>query len=73
MHFQAHLDAVVMREGKIFKQEYEKGKPVTEVEVIGETDKSGTIVTFKPDGTIFQTTEFNFEILVGTAAGTGIS
>jgi DNA gyrase subunit B len=52
-----------MREGKVFKQEYEKGKPVTPVEVIGESDKSGTIVTFKPDATIFQTTDFNFEIL----------
>ncbi len=59
----SHLDAIVMREGKIFKQEYEKGKPVTEVEVIGESDKSGTTITFKPDSTIFQTTEFNFEIL----------
>ena len=59
----AQLTAVVMREGKIFRQQYEKGKPVTEVEVIGKSDKSGTSVTFKPDGTIFQTTEFNFEIL----------
>jgi DNA gyrase subunit B len=59
----AHLSVVIMREGKIFKQEYEKGKPVTAVEIIGNSDKSGTIVTFKPDGTIFQTTEFNFEIL----------
>jgi DNA gyrase subunit B len=59
----AHLSAVVMREGQIFKQEYEKGKPVTAVEVIGKSDKSGTSITFKPDGTIFQTTEFNFEIL----------
>jgi DNA gyrase subunit B len=59
----AQLTAVVMREGKIFSQQYEKGKPVTEVEVIGKSDKSGTSVTFKPDGTIFQTTEFNFEIL----------
>jgi DNA gyrase subunit B len=58
-----HLSAVVMREGKIYKQEYEKGKPVTPVEEIGKSDKSGTIITFKPDGTIFQTTEFNFEIL----------
>jgi DNA gyrase subunit B len=58
-----HLSAVVMREGKIFKQEYEKGKPVTAVEIIGKSDKSGTSITFKPDGTIFQTTEFNFEIL----------
>lgn len=59
----AHLSAVIMREGNVFKQEYEKGKPVTPVEVIGKTDKSGTSVTFKPDNTIFQTTEFNFEIL----------
>jgi DNA gyrase subunit B len=58
-----HLSAVIMREGKIFKQEYEKGKPVTAVEEIGKSDKSGTSITFKPDGTIFQTTEFNFEIL----------
>ena len=57
------LKVVVMREGNIFKQEYKKGKPVTPVEVIGKSDKSGTEVTFKPDGTIFQTTEFNFEIL----------
>jgi DNA gyrase subunit B len=59
----SHLDAIVMREGKIFKQEYELGKPVTKVEVIGETDKSGTTIRFKPDATIFQTTDFNFEIL----------
>ena len=59
----SHLSAVIMREGNIYKQEYEKGKPVTEVEIIGKSDKSGTSVSFKPDGTIFQTTEFNFEIL----------
>jgi DNA gyrase subunit B len=58
-----HLSVVIQREGKIFKQEYEKGKPVTEVEVIGTSDKSGTSVKFKPDSSIFQTTEFNFEIL----------
>ena len=58
-----HLKVVVMREGKIFKQEYEKGKPVTGVDVIGDTDKSGTIITFSPDTTIFQATDFNFEIL----------
>ncbi|MCX6259481.1 MAG: DNA topoisomerase (ATP-hydrolyzing) subunit B [Bacteroidia bacterium] len=58
-----NLTAVIMREGKIFKQEYEKGKPTTEVEIIGETDKSGTTITFKPDSTIFQATDFNFEIL----------
>ena len=57
------LTAVIMREGTIFRQQYEKGKPVSAVEVIGKSDKSGTAITFKPDGTIFQTTDFNFEIL----------
>ncbi len=57
------LSAVVMREGKIFKQVYSKGKPMTAVEIIGETEKSGTEITFKPDGSIFQTTDFNFEVL----------
>ena len=57
------LSAVVMREGKIYRQQYEKGKPITPVEVIGKSDKSGTSITFKPDNTIFQTIEFNFEIL----------
>jgi DNA gyrase subunit B len=59
----SHLSATVLREGKIFRQDYEKGKPVTEVKTIGLSDKSGTSVTFKPDDTIFQTVDFNFEIL----------
>jgi DNA gyrase subunit B len=59
----AKLTATVMREGKVFRQVYEKGKPVTEVEVIDSSEKSGTTITFKPDDTIFQTLEFNFEIL----------
>jgi DNA gyrase subunit B len=59
----SHLSAIVMREGNTFKQDYEKGKPVTEVEIIGKSDKSGTIIIFEPDNTIFQTLEFNFEIL----------
>ncbi len=58
-----NLTVTIMREGKVFRQKYEKGKPVTPVEEIGDSDKTGTTVTFKPDGTIFQTTEFNFEIL----------
>ncbi len=57
------LEALVMRQGKIFRQIYERGKPVTQVDEIGVTDKSGTIITFKPDPSIFQTTEYNFEIL----------
>jgi DNA gyrase subunit B len=57
------LVVTINREGSIFRQEYAKGKPVTPVEEIGKSDKSGTTVSFHPDGTIFQTTEFNFEIL----------
>jgi DNA gyrase subunit B len=59
----SHLSATVMREGKTFRQDYEKGKPVTGVNIIGTSDRSGTSVTFKPDATIFQTLDFNFEIL----------
>ena len=57
------LTVEVKREGKHFRQSYSKGKPTTGVDIIGDSDISGTIVTFKPDGTIFQSTDFNFEIL----------
>lgn len=57
------LVATIRREGKVFRQVYEKGKPVTQVEVEGESDTTGTTITFTPDGSIFQTTEYNFEIL----------
>jgi len=58
-----HLRAEVHREGKIFIQEYSEGKPLDKIKVIGDSDKTGTIVTFKPDDKIFTTTEYNFEIL----------
>ncbi|MEJ7560090.1 MAG: DNA topoisomerase (ATP-hydrolyzing) subunit B [Pedobacter sp.] len=59
-----HLRAEVHREGKIWVQEYNIGKPLYEVKSIGETDKRGTIVTFTPDDTIFtQTTEYRFDTL----------
>lgn len=58
------LVAEVFRDGKIWMQEYSKGKPLSDIQQIGETDKSGTKVTFKPDDTIFnQTTDYNFEVL----------
>jgi len=58
------LRAEVYREGKIFVQEYSKGKPLADVKEIGESDKNGTIVTFLPDGEIFTTTtEFNYDTL----------
>jgi len=59
----SELTATVCREGKLFRQVYRKGKPLSDVEVLGESDKSGTTITFKPDGTIFQTLDFNYEIL----------
>src|SRR5690606_29441265 len=54
------LRAEIHREGKIFVQEYSKGKPLAEVKEIGESEKTGTIVTFLPDDGIFTTTtEYN--------------
>ena len=59
-----HLRAEVHREGKIFVQEYSKGKPITPVEVKGETSDTGTIITFLPDAEIFTvTTVYKYNIL----------
>ncbi len=57
------LVAEVHREGKIFEQEYQKGIPQYNVREIGVTDKHGTIITFLPDDTIFETTEYKYDIL----------
>ncbi|WP_203295968.1 DNA topoisomerase (ATP-hydrolyzing) subunit B [Luteirhabdus pelagi] len=59
-----NLKATVHRDGKIWEQEYERGKPLYPVKSIGETDKRGTIVTFKPDPQIFQQTlNYNYDTL----------
>ena len=59
-----HLKATVYREGKIWEQEYSRGKAQYPVKSIGETELSGTVVTFIPDDTIFtQTTEYSYETL----------
>ncbi|MBQ3722938.1 MAG: DNA topoisomerase (ATP-hydrolyzing) subunit B [Bacteroidales bacterium] len=58
------LIAEVHREGKVFQQKYSKGKPITEVEVIGTCNDTGTVITFHPDPTIFvQTTVYKYETL----------
>jgi len=57
------LIATVYREGKIFQQEYAKGKPQYPVKVIGESTHSGTEIRFKPDNTIFLVTDYDFDIL----------
>ncbi|TVZ51949.1 DNA topoisomerase (ATP-hydrolyzing) subunit B [Dokdonia sp. Hel_I_53] len=59
-----HLKATVYKEGKIWEQEYERGKALYPVKTVGETDFTGTEVTFLPDDSIFQqTTEYNYDTL----------
>ena len=57
------LIATVCREGKMYRQEYAYGKPMTKVEVIGDSDTTGTQVEFWPDDTIFTVTEYKYDIL----------
>ena len=58
------LRVEVHREGKVFEQEYKIGVPQYDVREIGASDKTGTLVTFQPDATIFEDTVFHFDILV---------
>lgn len=58
-----HMMSQVFREGKIYQQEYEKGKPLYPVKVVGETEKTGTRQQFCPDGTIFTTTVFQWDVV----------
>ncbi|MBT8234679.1 MAG: DNA topoisomerase (ATP-hydrolyzing) subunit B [Bacteroidia bacterium] len=61
-----HLKATVHREGKVWEQEYERGKTLYPVKSIGKSDETGTIVTFHPDKEIFNLTiEYNYETLSG--------
>lgn len=57
------LVATIYREGKIWQQEYHKGIPVGNVKVIGETERTGTTITFLPDDSIFYVTEYKYDIL----------
>ena len=58
-----HLEVIVYRDGKQYKQDYERGKPLYPVKEIGMSNRTGTEITFKADDQIFTTTEYNFEIL----------
>jgi DNA gyrase subunit B len=60
----AHLKVVVEREGKMYAQEYKKGIPQYNVKEIGDSDRTGTIVTFSPDPTIFEEVVYKYETLV---------
>ena len=58
------LTATVIREGKIYRQSFEKGNPVSKLEMLGTTEESnGTTIKFKADAEIFDTTEYEFDIL----------
>ena len=59
----SHMKSQVFRDGKIYQQEYEKGKPLYPVKVIGETEKTGTRQQFWPDSDIFTTTVYQWDIV----------
>jgi len=59
----SYLKAEIHRDGKVWVQEYSIGKPKEEVKVAGESDLTGTIITFKPDESIFHTIVYKYEIL----------
>ena len=58
-----HMLSQVFRNGHIYQQEYEKGKPLYDVKIVGDTDQTGTRQQFWPDPTIFTTTEYKYDII----------
>ncbi|MCB5229120.1 MAG: DNA topoisomerase (ATP-hydrolyzing) subunit B [Candidatus Cloacimonetes bacterium] len=58
-----YLEVRIHKHGKIHYQRYERGIPVTKLQVLGDTDRNGTYITFKPDPTIFETVTFSFDYL----------
>jgi DNA gyrase subunit B len=56
------LEVEVRSHGQIYRQSYERGRPVTDLEVVGRSDTTGTTITFVPDQKIFEITEFNFSL-----------
>ncbi|MBR4698798.1 MAG: DNA topoisomerase (ATP-hydrolyzing) subunit B [Prevotella sp.] len=58
-----HMTSQVYRNGHIYQQEYEKGKPLYDVKIVGDTDKTGTRQQFWPDASIFTTTEYKYDIV----------
>ncbi len=57
------LEVTVKRDGKLWRQKYERGKPVTGVEQVGETQSTGTMVRFRPDEEIFEVNQFDYAVL----------
>jgi len=57
------MRVMVKRDGKIYSQEYRRGKATSRMKISGKTDETGTIITFKPDGKIFSETDFDYELM----------
>jgi len=57
------LDLEIKKQGGVYTQSYKKGKAITKLKKIGKTKKTGTKITFKPDDEIFESLEFNFDVL----------
>jgi DNA gyrase subunit B len=58
-----HLGLEIKRDGKVYHQAYQKGEPISQLDVVGKTESSGTKVVFKPDTEIFETIDFSFDLL----------
>lgn len=58
-----YLEVEVRRGGKVYCQRYSRGRPVSDLKVVGNTEERGTTITLKPDSQIFKKTEFSFDIL----------
>jgi DNA gyrase subunit B len=58
------MEVKVAKEGKIHTQKYERGHPTADMQIIGDTDRQGTTTTFKPDVMVFETVEFDYEVIV---------
>ncbi len=56
-------EVYVKRDGKIHYQKYRRGEPISDIQILGDTDETGTTVIFNPDSEIFDTTDFKFDIL----------
>ena len=59
----SYMKAEVRRNGHLYMQEFSCGKPLHDVQMVGDADTTGTTITFKPDASIFTTTEYKYDIL----------